>query len=308
MQSISSTFVILLAITASAGAAEIHLRAQCQCDQPLVTLADVAEIFPVDDAQAEQLATTELFPAPAAGRSRRCKAREIYDVLVQRGVDLKQHRLTGASTVEIFAPDVVSDAASAASKAGQSKLAATKNSAVAAPQTLPPEVIDAASEAKVIVAARSIARGHIVTPADVRLEEIDPQLASGTSPSLEQIIGQEAQRAIPAGQWLVAGDVRAPRLVHRGEIVTVFARTRGVQVRTTAKALDEGAQGDLVALESLLTKDARFTARVVARKEVEIMAGAPRVESAEAITPLPRAANRPVNRESMFELRVGDKP
>jgi hypothetical protein len=55
--------------------------------------------------------------------------------------------------------------------------------------------------------------------------------------------------------------------------VTVFARCPGVRVRTTGRALEDGALGDLVTIESLADRKS-FFARVCGPQEVEVFAGA----------------------------------
>jgi flagella basal body P-ring formation protein FlgA len=72
--------------------------------------------------------------------------------------------------------------------------------------------------------------------------------------------------------------------VHRGEVVTVYARTAGIQIRTVARAREDGARGELVAVDSLLDHSG-FHARVSGIREVEVYARSPRVETAEAAGP-----------------------
>lgn len=124
----------------------------------------------------------------------------------------------------------------------------------------------------VVVAVRAVARGTILTPGDVQLTAAEAPLA-GQSPLtlLEDAVGREVTRALGAGQAIVAGDVRAPLLVRRGEPVTVWARAAGLRVRTVAVAREEGGAGDLVTVESRQTRQTYF-ARVVGPQEVEVYA------------------------------------
>ncbi|HXT60124.1 MAG TPA: hypothetical protein VN699_15905, partial [Pirellulales bacterium] len=84
-----------------ASAAELKLRHECRCSHALVRLGDVAEIHAADPEQSKTLAAVELFPAPAQGQHRFVRAREIQDILALRGLNLSQHRLSGASRLEI---------------------------------------------------------------------------------------------------------------------------------------------------------------------------------------------------------------
>ena len=75
--------------------------------------------------------------------------------------------------------------------------------------------------------------------------------------------------------------LRPPLAVHRGEVVTVYAQSGAVRIRTNARAHDEGSVGELVAVESLLNRSTYY-ARVSGVREVEVYARPPRVENQPA--------------------------
>lgn len=82
-------------------AAEIVLAGELQCRAPVVTLGQIAEVLGADDRTNQDLAAVELFPAPAEGRQRFVRVREIQDILLRRGVNIVQHRFSGASQVAL---------------------------------------------------------------------------------------------------------------------------------------------------------------------------------------------------------------
>ena len=82
-------------------ASEIVLRGEHQCRGPVVTLGDVAEVRGTDRRANEQLGRIELFPAPAVGRLRFVRVREIQDILSRRGLNLAQHSFSGAAQVAL---------------------------------------------------------------------------------------------------------------------------------------------------------------------------------------------------------------
>lgn len=353
-----------------AAAAELHLRRECQCDGALVTLGDVAEIYAASDVESARLAAIELFPAPAPGQSRTARAREIQDVLAQRGIDLRRNRLAGASAVAIYGPQNAAPAAAAdgapLKQQAEAKIVKYLRSEVdpdvAWRATVEPAALSNAEfrpddtlvsvrggrapwvgaqrftaivsdgratreisiaarvtrPAGVVVPIRPLARGEVVQASDVVIQSADGAAGAGAAANLEDVVGQAAVRSLPAGRPLQASDVRPPVLVKRGSTVTVFARTRGVQVRTSAKALEDGARDDLIKLESLLDRDQVFVARVIGNKEVEVFAGRPRIESAAAPTAAPASAVSAddgaasnngnslgaTQRHSLFRLRV----
>jgi flagella basal body P-ring formation protein FlgA len=134
--------------------------------------------------------------------------------------------------------------------------------AVSAEVALPPAVV---------VAVRTVPRGAIVQPSDVELRPGGASVTLGAIGSMEEAVGLETTRVLFAGQVLDAQAIRHPVLVHRGEVVTLYARAAGVQVRTTGRARDDGSLGTLVEVESLLDKSIIF-ARVSGPQEVEVYA------------------------------------
>src|SRR5262249_22109985 len=127
----------------------------------------------------------------------------------------------------------------------------------------------------VVVAAQPIARGAIVRSTDVRLMAGIPTEGNvQVFRSLDEVLGKEATRAIVEGQMLDDQSLRRPVLVSRTDIVTVYARSAGLRVRTTARSLDAGGEGDLVRVETLSDRKS-FFARGSGPQEVEVFAHAP---------------------------------
>ena len=123
---------------------------------------------------------------------------------------------------------------------------------------------------RVVAAARTVRRGAIIQRDDVRLVPAE-SVEKPSFSSLEDVVGQETTRALTAGQWVSRDLVHPPTLVSRGKVVTVFARTAGITIRSTARAQENGALGDLIPVESLLNRK-RFFALVSGVQEVEVYA------------------------------------
>ena len=251
--------------TATVPAAELRLRSECRCPGPVVTLGDVADVLTADADEAERLASLELFPTPAPGIKRYLRPRQIQDLLLIRGVSLLEHRISGASQIVLL-----SDRAEA--ETGDLRESSVSANAGAERPVAPP--------ACVVFVAKSLPRGALICAADVRLEQgqlIDE--AGDAFPAIDEVVGQQTTRAIPAGTLLDRSCIRPPLLVRRGEVITVYARSAGIQVRTAAKARQEGSLGDLIQIESL-TDRAAYLARVCGVQEVEVYARATRADRA----------------------------
>jgi flagella basal body P-ring formation protein FlgA len=140
--------------------------------------------------------------------------------------------------------------------------------------TLPPMVV---------VATRSLERGEIVTEYDVELVRAEPKKGSiEPLAHLEDVVGKEVTRAVAKGQPLYEKGLRGMLMVQRGQVVTVYARCGGVQIRTTGRAKEDGGLGDLVPVESIGAKET-FHARVSGHQEVEIVATSTSVAAVEDV-------------------------
>lgn len=277
--------LILSLVTLMCGighAAEFRLRNRCQSRGPLVTLGDVAEIVAVDSRQAASLGAIELFPAPASSRQHYLSLRELQDLLLSRGVNLSEHRFSGANQVAVEA-----------ASAGEGEEPA------AASETPQKENLPA------VVATRPLPRGTVIRASDIEVRYDAPR-GAGVRPiaALQDVVGKETSRPIAAGRALDADAVQDVLQVHRGEVVTVRVRAHGLHVRTTARALQDGRQGETIRVESLLGREP-YLARVWARREAEIeqtgresLSGAPETagsqppthaaDTTRAARPLPR--------------------
>ena len=135
-------------------------------------------------------------------------------------------------------------------------------------------VADAGRGPSVVAAARPLPRGARISAADLKLKPADSSQKKKTFQGIEELVGQETMRSLVAGQVITAELVRRPILVHRRDMVTVYVRSPGVQVRTTGRAREDGSLGDLVSVESLQDRKTYF-ARVSGFQEVEVFAHAP---------------------------------
>jgi flagella basal body P-ring formation protein FlgA len=147
--------------------------------------------------------------------------------------------------------------------------------------------VDVSLPTPVVVAIRPLERGAVVTAADVEIQQRDtaPVSAGRTVPitSVEKLVGMEATRTIRPGDVMMSDSVQPPVLVKRGDSVTVFARGGGIQVRTVARARENGSLGQPVQLESLETHKT-YDAMVTGTREAVVFAasGPPPIETANA--------------------------
>ena len=83
-------------------AAEIRLKNNpVHCMEPLVMLADIADVIPMENENVEPLRQTVLFPAPADGKARTLDQWEVRTILSQLGIHSIHHFIGGAEKVTI---------------------------------------------------------------------------------------------------------------------------------------------------------------------------------------------------------------
>lgn|GEM_PF-1340578 len=356
MQTIKTLFAIAACSTLAveaASAAEIRLKAQARTSASVVRLGDVADVFTADAFQGEQLRGIELGPAPAPGRRRYVRVREVQDAVWTRGISLAQHQFSGVEQTEITGPaDVAAAEAPAfhADPAERERAERTVSNLILAhlrKQTNPREpfsvalalsdaqietalvygsrlvveggaapwvgnqqfmlgVVDGKTPIRMTVDAlatlppgvvtviKPLSAGSIIHPSDLEIRS-----PAGVNPAtqplrrIEDAIGQETTWSIPAGTVLTPQSVRRPIVVRRGQPVTVYARSAGLRVRTTARAREDGGMGDLITVEPLQSRDA-FFAKVTGVQEAEVFAApaaaAPMAAAPQASTAYPSSA------------------
>jgi flagella basal body P-ring formation protein FlgA len=123
----------------------------------------------------------------------------------------------------------------------------------------------------VVVAARAISRGVLIQAEDLELQTGLAGDPSETFGAVPEVVGQETLRSIGKGRAITRDSLRSPLAVRRGELITVYARSAGIRIRTIGRAHDDGSVGDLVAVESLWDRKT-YTARVCGIQEAEVFA------------------------------------
>lgn len=102
------------------------------------------------------------------------------------------------------------------------------------------------------VLARSVEKGEILAASDFGTEPIPPASARGaTSPT--EASGKEATRRLNAGAPVRASALVTPRVIRRGEAVTIALISGGLRITSTGRALSNAAAGEPVRVVNLST-------------------------------------------------------
>ena len=105
---------------------------------------------------------------------------------------------------------------------------------------------------KVVVAARSVDRGAMLTPADLVVEERETgSLPPGYMRDAADTSGFTLARPVVAGTVISAGVLSADHVIHRGDVVTLIAQSGTITVRARGRALNDGALRARVRVQNL---------------------------------------------------------
>jgi flagella basal body P-ring formation protein FlgA len=121
------------------------------------------------------------------------------------------------------------------------------------------------------VASRAIPRGQQFSAADVEWTEgpLDGQLLQPL-PSLDEVLGSQARRAIAPGEVLTSIVIAQPVAVRAGDEVALTVRSGAMEVRGVARAVSSGSVGDVIRVTTPGRRDIR-RARITAPAKVEIV-------------------------------------
>jgi len=103
----------------------------------------------------------------------------------------------------------------------------------------------------VLVTRQPLARGTRIEAGDLELVERNlAYLPYGYYTDPQPIAGQLAKRTIAGATVITPPMLQAPRLVKRGERVSVIAERGPLQIRTSGKALRDGKSGELIQIRA----------------------------------------------------------
>jgi flagella basal body P-ring formation protein FlgA len=136
-------------------------------------------------------------------------------------------------------------------------------------------VMPAAANAavRIVVPARDIARGDVISEADLTFRTIEGDaLMSGITTSITTVAGMQARRVLRAGEAFRSDDVRRPLVVSKGQMVTMQFSAPGVELTAMGRAMSEGGLGDSVTIQNPVSFR-MISAIVIAPGTVRAVAG-----------------------------------
>ncbi|HEB56571.1 MAG TPA: flagellar basal body P-ring formation protein FlgA [Gammaproteobacteria bacterium] len=100
---------------------------------------------------------------------------------------------------------------------------------------------------KVLVASRQLQKNSVLKKTDIKLARYNlAELPFGYFESLDKGVGMKLKRRVTEGTVLTPAMLKKPRIVKRGQKVSIMAQSGSMVVRMQGKALDNGAAGDRI--------------------------------------------------------------
>lgn len=105
------------------------------------------------------------------------------------------------------------------------------------------------------VTTRPLQRGDVIKAGDIVIERRPKNEFSTEAPApADAVVGQAARRVVRAGQPLRNTDLMKPELVLKNDTVMIYYEVPGMVLTIRGKALESGAEGDLVSVLNVNSK------------------------------------------------------
>ena len=126
------------------------------------------------------------------------------------------------------------------------------------------------------VLTRNVERAEVLKASDVIIERRPKAEIGGDVATRSAAVGMQMRRPLRAGQPLRVADLVKPDLVQRDSNVTLIYQTAGIYLTIRGKALDSGAEGDVVNVLNLQS-NRTIAGVVIGHNQVRVSAVTPRI-------------------------------
>jgi len=126
-----------------------------------------------------------------------------------------------------------------------------------------------------VVAVRSIRKDRMIARSDVEVREILAKDVRGAPiAKLDEVVGKRLSGNLRKGAAVFSTMLRSPLLVRKRELITVYSRCGGIEIRTAARAMEDGERGQLIKACRPGQRD-EMVVKVTARRTAQTIAADP---------------------------------
>jgi flagella basal body P-ring formation protein FlgA len=103
--------------------------------------------------------------------------------------------------------------------------------------------------------SRNFKRNDVIKKNDIEWIKVrSHKLRNGVLQDDEEIVGMAAKRRITSNTPLTSNHLQRPKLVNKGDLVTVSLTSLGLQLTTRGRAQDSGSKGDIIRIKNNKSK------------------------------------------------------
>lgn len=104
----------------------------------------------------------------------------------------------------------------------------------------------------IVVLSNSLPRNARLNLSDLHIELRDiNKLHSGYFTKIDEVAGKTLRRSLSSGLTLSPAYISSPKLIKRGQQVTLLAKTGGIMVTMVGKAMSDGAAGERIKVKNI---------------------------------------------------------
>jgi len=102
---------------------------------------------------------------------------------------------------------------------------------------------------------KNFKRNDVIKKDDIEWIKVrSHKLRNGVLQDDEEIIGMAAKRRITSNTPLISNYLQRPKLVNKGDLVTISLTSQGLQLTTRGRAQDSGSKGDIIRIKNNKSK------------------------------------------------------
>lgn len=135
---------------------------------------------------------------------------------------------------------------------------------------------------EVAVLTRDMDRAELLKSSDITMERRPRAEVTGEPASRDRSIGLQLRRTMRAGTPIRVADIVKPDFVQRDQSVTIIYQVPGLYLTTRGKAIESGAEGDVVSVLNLQSKRT-LTGVVTGRGQVTVQGASQSAPMAPAV-------------------------
>lgn len=120
--------------------------------------------------------------------------------------------------------------------------------------------------ADILVPLRTIRAKEIILATDLTFKPVN---IAGALTDANEVVGMEARVALYPGRPLRPGDIGAPAIIDRNDLVMLSYKRGGLVIVAEGRALGRGAEGEMIKVMNLASRST-ITGRVNADGSIEV--------------------------------------